>query len=335
MKCPVQDHSQGRQLIAPRYYRDVASPSYRIEVPCYIEDGQVSLQRAFTITLKEILTGYLTAMKPGIVGLVLIATLAGVYFAQKGFPPIKHLFFVLLGTGMASAGSGILNNYIDRDIDSIMERTSSRSLVAGRVSPAYALIMGFLMVVVSIGILEAFVNALVAFLTATSVIIYLCLYSIFLKRRTHYANYIGGIAGALPPVIGYTSIAGRVDMVPVILFTIVLVWQQIHAMSLALRYRDDYAKAGIPVWPVVKGGKATRQGIVYFSAILLVLSIIPYLYGMAGSLYLLSSVFLGTVYLFLAVKEVFSSNKNDMRLFFFSILYLTILFTVMIIDAGR
>ncbi len=293
-----------------------------------------ALERAIVVgntTIRD----YLYLSKPGIVILALIATLTGIYFARQGFPSVSLLSCAILGMGLASAGSCILNNYIDRDIDSIMGRTSSRALAVGRFSPIPALITGLLMVVSSIVIFAVFVNELAALLTVASVMMYVFLYSMFLKRRTHFANYIGGIAGAMPPVVGYASVVGRVGMVPIILFIIVLVWQQTHAMSLALRYKDDYARAGIPVLPVVKGCKITRLSIVCFSVVLLILSAMPYLYGMAGLIYLLSAISLGTMYLVLAVIEVFSIKKNDMRLFFFSILYLTFLFTVMIMDVVR
>ncbi len=272
-----------------------------------------------------------TLAKPGIVALVLVATLTGVYLANMGLPDVSLVYWTLTGMTLATAGSAILNNYTDRDIDRLMDRTSSRALAAGLVSKNYALIAGLFFVTLSI-VIMAYVNSLTAFLTAAAIAGYVVLYGMVLKRRTSIANQIGGLAGALPPVIGYTAVTGTLDIKTLLLFLIMAIWQQPHALSLALKYKDDYARAAIPVIPVAKGVYATKLRIALYTFGLLPVTILPYIVGMAGHLYLFAALSLGIVYLFLAVRFLLSKRECDMLLFFYSIIYLTLLFTALVVD---
>jgi protoheme IX farnesyltransferase len=270
--------------------------------------------------------------KPGIVALVFVATLTGIYLANMGLPNETLLFLTLTGITLATAGSAILNNYTDSDIDRLMERTSSRALAAGLVPRHYALITGLVFVTLSVVLMTVFVNNITALLTGAAIVGYVVIYGLFMKRRSPLANQVGGLAGALPPVIGYTAVTGSLDMITLILFLIMAVWQQPHALSLALKYKDDYAKASIPVIPVAKGVFATKLRIAVYTFCLLPVTMFPYIIGMEGLFYFSIALILGIFYLFLAIKFLFSKRECDMFLFFYSIVYLTLLFASLVLD---
>ncbi len=276
---------------------------------------------------------YVTLVKPGIIGLVLVAALTGIYLGgQGGGYNLTLILWTLGGLGTATAGAALLNNYFDRDIDRLMERTSMRALALGKVSPNKALLTGLGLIVLSITVLALEVNHVTALLTAMAACGYVFLYGIILKRRSPFANQIGGLAGALPPLIGYTAITGGINGTALILFAIVALWQQPHALSLALKYRDQYARASIPVIPVAKGVHATKVRIFLYTVVLIPATTLLFFAGITGTFYLAAAIGLGLLYLVLAVKFLRSTRQYDMFLFFFSILYLTLLFTAMILD---
>ena len=271
-------------------------------------------------------------MKPGIVSLVMVSTLTGLYFGSLGMVNPILIFKTLAGIGLATAGAAVLNNYLDRDIDSLMKRTSKRALVTKTINPADALILSIVLILTSLAILITDVNLLAAAFTALAVFTYVVLYGMVLKRRSSYANQIGGLAGALPPVIGYVAVTGTLSIEALALFLIVAVWQQPHALSLALKYKDDYARARIPVVPVVKGVFATKLQIAIYSLILLPVSIAPFVLNMAGYGFLIAACIAGTLFAFFSVRFLLSKKDHDMKLFFYSIVYLTVVFLAMVVD---
>lgn len=275
---------------------------------------------------------YLVLAKPGIVSLVLMSTLTGLCVGSRGLPDLWISLLVMTGVGLATAGSAILNNYVDRDIDRIMERTRSRALAVEAVTPRNTMITGILFVIISFGFLLSTVNSITAMLTGAAAFGYVVLYTIILKRRSSFANQVGGIAGALPPLIGYVAVTQKIDLTAVLLFAIAAIWQQPHALSIALKYRDQYEAAGIPVVPVAKGVSSTKKRISVYTAILLVVSIAPYISGMAGLIYLFVAITAGIYYLGLAVRFMKSKRDCDMFLFFYSILYIVVIFAAMILD---
>ena len=275
---------------------------------------------------------YLVLAKPGIVSLVMMSTLTGLCIASRGLPDLWITISVMTGIALATAGSAMLNNYVDRDIDAIMERTRSRALAVEAFSPRNTVITGILLVAFSVLYLLTDVNMITAILTGAAALGYVVLYTIILKRRSSYANQVGGIAGALPPVIGYVAVTQRIDMTAVILFAISAIWQHPHALSIALKYRDQYELARIPVIPVAKGVRSTKIRISIYTALLLLVSITPYISGMAGLIYLVVAITAGIYYLGLAVKFMRSKRDCDMFLFFYSILYIVVIFTAMILD---
>ena len=275
---------------------------------------------------------YLVLAKPGIVSLVMMSTLTGLCIASRGLPDLWITISVMTGIALATAGSAMLNNYVDRDIDAIMERTRSRALAVEAFSPRNTVITGILLVAFSVLYLLTDVNMITAILTGAAALGYVVLYTIILKRRSSYANQVGGIAGALPPVIGYVAVTQRIDLTAVILFAISAIWQHPHALSIALKYRDQYELARIPVIPVAKGVRSTKIRISIYTALLLLVSITPYISGMAGLIYLVVAITAGIYYLGLAVKFMRSKRDCDMFLFFYSILYIVVIFTAMILD---
>jgi len=280
------------------------------------------------------LADYIQLAKPGIVGLTLVAALTGIFFGNKGvMPDWGVIFWTFVTLGLATAGSCMLNNVYDQDIDRIMERTSRRPLAAGTVSPVYALLIGVLLVTLPIGLMAITVNTMAALLTAGAAFGYVVVYTMLTKRHTPWANQLGGIAGALPPAIGYVAITGVLDMSAFILFAIMVVWQQPHALSIAMKYRKEYAKANVPVVPVAKGVHATKQRILIYTLVLLPTSVLPYIYGMAGSYYLIAAIALGAIFITMAVRFLWAERDRDMRLFAYSLVYLIVLFSAMLADA--
>lgn len=273
--------------------------------------------------------------KPGIVGLTLVAAMAGAYVGNQGaLPGFESLIWMLITLALVTAGSCMLNNVYDRDIDRLMARTRSRELVAGVVSPQLALIIGLMLVTLPLPVMAAKVNVVTAWLTAAAAFGYVVVYSMWAKRRTPWANQLGGIAGALPPMIGVAAATGGIDLNAWILFAIMAVWQQPHALSLALKYRADYARAGVPVIPVAKGVAATKLRIFIYTLILLPLSMVPYFTGMAGMFYLAAAIILSSIFLYKAAVFLRSEADCDMRLFLFSLVHLVVLFAVLVMDVN-
>jgi len=285
-----------------------------------------------TISVRSTISDYAVLVKPGIVSLVLMSTLTGLCIGSRGLPDPWLSLWVMVGVGLATAGAAVLNNYVDRDIDRLMARTRVRALAVESISPRNTIITGILFVIGGILLLHYLVNYMTAVLTAGAAFGYVVLYTVILKRRTSFANQIGGIAGALPPVIGFAAVGRGLDIHTLILFAIVAVWQQPHALSIALKYKDEYARACVPVVPVAKGVWATKLRIALYTLLLLPLVILPYHYGMAGSIYLVLSTLVTLFYIGLAVRFLLSRRTCDMFLFFYSIIFITVLFAAIILD---
>lgn len=274
--------------------------------------------------------------KPNIVGLTLVAALTGMYVGNRGVIPQFDLVmwtFILLG--LATAGACILNNIYDQDIDRLMARTRNRALAHSALSPIVTLLVAIGLSTLPVILMAFTVNITSSLLTAGAVFIYVVVYSMWAKRRTSWANQLGGIAGALPPVIGYAAVSGGVDVIALVLFAIMVLWQQPHALSLALKYREEYARAGIPVVPVAKGVGVTKWRIVVYCGCLFPVATLPYVFGSAGPLYLVVSLCLGMAFFTMAFRFLLSSRDYNMKLFFFSIVHLVVLFGTLVWDIQR
>ncbi len=287
------------------------------------------------LSYKNTLRDHIVLTKPGIVILVLITTLTGIYIANRGMPDPWLVFWTLLGTGLAAAGSAVLNNFIDRDIDSLMERTMYRPTAQGTINPINALLMGSGFILLSFLILAYHVNIISALLAFTAAFVYVVPYTIVTKRRTEYATEIGGITGALPPVIGYAAVEGSINLEALILFLIMFVWQPPHFWVLALKYREDYRRAGVATLPVSRGVRETKLRTLFYTLLLLPVTLLPYFMNMAGSIYLYGAIILNMIYIGLTIKFALSKKETDMFLFFYSIFYLTCIFVLMVVDMVR
>jgi protoheme IX farnesyltransferase len=243
---------------------------------------------------------------------------------------------------VAAGACGAINMWYDRDIDAVMRRTRNRPIPAGRIEPGGALGFGIVLAVGSVIVMGVTVNLVAAAVLALSIGFYVFVYTMWLKRRTPQNIVIGGAAGAFPPVIGWAAVTGSVDLIPVILFAIVFIWTPPHFWSLALWSNEDYRRAGVPMLPVVAGGKETRKQIVLYSLLLVPLSLVPWYLGFSGSIYGVAAAVLGLGFL-VCVARVFADRQDPAGVsltndaparaaFKYSILYLFVLFAALAVD---
>ncbi|MEE9154496.1 MAG: heme o synthase [candidate division NC10 bacterium] len=278
-------------------------------------------------------TDFLALTRPRVVVMVLITTVVGFYVASSGVPDYVRLVHTLLGMGLAAGGTLALNQYIERDVDARMERTRLRPLPDGRLQPAEALVFGVAITGAGLLYLALFVNVLSAFVTAISVGSYLFLYTP-LKRKTALCSVVGAVPGALPPLIGWGAARGELGLGAWVLFAILFLWQTPHSLAIARLYRDDYARAGIQLLPVIEpdGGSTGRQ-IVSHCLALLAVGLLPTLIGLAGSVYFLGAFTLGIAFLGCGIGLAVSrSEAAARRLLFASLLYLPVQLGLMALD---
>ena len=278
---------------------------------------------------------YVALLKPGVLSLVVFTGVAGLVAAPVAVHPVIG-FVAVLCIAIAAGAAGAINMWYDRDIDALMARTAARPIPAGRVPPSEALGLGVTLGVGSVLMMGLFVNAAAAGLLALSIAFYVFVYTLWLKRRTPQNIVIGGAAGAFPPMIGWAAATGDVGIEAAVLFLIVFLWTPPHFWALALFRSDDYARAGVPMLPVVAGAAATRRQIVAYSVALAASSLLPWALGFAGPIYGVAAVLLGARFLQLA-HVVLRGADGDMaparRLFGFSIWYLFVLFGALMVDA--
>ncbi len=288
-------------------------------------------------TVRRALSDYVSLTKPGIVSLVLFTTLAGLWLASGGRLPGEVALWTLLGTGLAAASAAALNNYLDRELDRRMERTRSRPLPAGRVRPVEALGGGLFLGAAAILTLALRTNPLSATLALLALLAYVPLYTT-LKRTTPWAILVGGLTGALPPMIGWTAVTARLDLGAWVLFGILFLWQIPHFWSLALYKRDEYARAGLPLLPLVAGEDPTWRQITLYTAGLLLVSLGLYPLGAVGAPYVGAALLLGLGFLVLALRGLRlpsgpARDRLARTLFLYSLFYLPALSLAMFLDA--
>lgn len=275
---------------------------------------------------------YLKLTSPRIALLVMLAGFTGIWAGSRGTAEPAVVFWTLLGIGLASSGASVFNNYYDRDIDRLMQRTSERPLPSGRLKPAGVLIFGISLSAAAFGILLISVNLLTSLITLLAVFIYSFLYTVILKRRTPLATEVGGISGALSPVIGWAAAAGSVSYETLLLFAMMFYWQPAHFWALALEHKGEYKRAGIPTLAVVRSAMNTKcRSFIYILA-LVIAGFMPYLSGMTGRLHLVISIVLGGLYISLGLIWMFSANNFNKKLFIFSLIYISLIFISIILD---
>ena len=279
------------------------------------------------------LAGYLELCKPKVVSLIVFTAVVGMLLAEPGWVPWQPLVFGTLGIALAACSAAAINHVLDRRIDAQMRRTRRRPLPSGVLNEAHALTFAVLLGVTSMVILVGLVNVLTAFLTFASLIGYAIVYTVFLKHATPQNIVIGGAAGAAPPVLGWTAVTGGIDANALLLFLIIFTWTPPHFWALAIARRDDYAKVGVPMLPVTHGEAFTRLHILYYTILLIVATLLPYLTGMSGLLYLAGALGLGGGFLYYAIALLRSPARElPMRTFAYSVTYLAALFAFLLAD---
>jgi protoheme IX farnesyltransferase len=282
---------------------------------------------------REVVLDYVSLAKPRIIPLLLITALGGMMMARRGWPSTGLVVLTLLGGAMAAAGAAAINCWIDRDIDRSMTRTRHRPLPDGRIAPGHALLFGIGLGLAAFLLLAFWVNVLAATLAISGLLFYVFVYSLWLKRATTQNIVIGGAAGAVPPLVGWAAVTNSLDLTAVYLFAIIFLWTPPHFWALALRLRHDYARAHVPMLPVVRGDLVTRRQILLYTIVLVTLSLLIVLSGALGRLYLVGALLLGGGFVGLAIINLRGRRLRWSRwLFDYSIAYLALLFGVMVAD---
>ena len=281
------------------------------------------------------LEDFISLLKPRVMSLAVFTSVSGLLLSPATLHPflcILSIFCISLGAG----ASGAINMWFDRDIDKMMERTKNRPIPSKKIMAGDALGFGIILSLVSVIILGLSVNYFAAFLLALSISFYIFIYTIWLKRRTPQNIVIGGAAGAFPPVIGWACATGDISSFPIILFVLIFIWTPPHFWALALYKDTEYSRAKIPMLPVIKGQRKTKQQILAYSLLLFLVSLSPYYLGFSGVIYLYFSIILGGYFVYLAYKVFKSDDKVKTiyapKLFKFSILYLYLVFLILVID---
>ena len=282
---------------------------------------------------REVVLDYVSLAKPRIIPLLLITALGGMMMAERGWPSTGLVVLTLLGGALAAAGAGAINCWIDRDLDGAMLRTRRRPLPDGRIAPRHALLFGIALGVAAFVLLAFWVNVLAATLAISGLLFYVFVYTLWLKRWTVQNIVIGGAAGAVPPVVGWAAVTHRIDLTAIYLFAVIFLWTPPHFWALALRLKGDYARAQVPMLPVVRGEAVARRQILLYTLALVAVTIAVVVTGALGLLYLAGAAVLGAVFIALAVVNLRNRRQRWSRLLFdYSIAYLGLLFAVMVAD---
>ncbi|MGA7834084.1 MAG: heme o synthase [Acidimicrobiales bacterium] len=286
----------------------------------------------------DVMKGYLALTKPRIIELLLVTTVPTMIVAANGFPRLWLIVATLIGGTLAAGGANAFNMVIDRDIDAVMERTKRRPLVTGVMSARSATLFAFGLEVAAFLVLALWVNQLSAWLALSATAFYVVIYTLWLKRRSKQNIVIGGAAGAVPVLVGWAAVTNSLGWTPVLLFLVIFIWTPPHFWALAVRYRDDYQAAHVPMMPVVASLRRTTMEILIYSVVLWALTLLIGPSAHLGWVYAVSSTVLGAMFTFSALR-LYQHSRTDkadvaeaMRLFHFSITYLSALFILMAVD---
>jgi heme o synthase len=278
-------------------------------------------------------SAYLALTKPRIIELLLVTTVPTMVVAARGLPDTGLVVATLLGGSLAAGGANAINMYIDRDVDAIMHRTSNRPLVTGAVAPQAALTFAVALEILAFVELWAAVNLISACLAISATLFYVFVYTLWLKRTTRENIVIGGAAGAVPVLVGWAAVRGSLSLAPVVLFAVIFVWTPPHFWALAIKYRDDYAAAEVPMLPAVASLAVTARRILVYTVALWVSSLVFAAVGDMGIVYWTAAAVLGAVFLLHAIRLYRDqTTARAMRLFAYSISYVTLLFSAIAVD---
>jgi protoheme IX farnesyltransferase len=300
-------------------------------------------------TTGDTIRAYIALTKPRIIELLLVTTVPAMVLATRDLPGARGgvawtdwgalVFWTMLGGTLAAGSANAINSYLDRDIDLLMTRTRRRPLPAHQVEPERAVVFGLVLGVISFAVMAWFVNLTAAFLTLLAICFYVVVYTILLKRSTPQNIVIGGAAGALPPVIGWAAVTGSVELPALVLFALVFYWTPPHFWALSLRIRKDYAAAGVPMLPVVKGIAETTRQIGLYTILMVAISLVLFAVARMGAIYLGAAIVLGAGFLWQAYglwrrgASEEASTAGAIRLYKYSISYLSLLFLAVALDA--
>jgi protoheme IX farnesyltransferase len=285
------------------------------------------------VRFSSVLSAYLELTKPRIVLLLLITTVPAMILARRGVPSLWLIAATLFGGTMSAAGANAINQYVDRDIDEVMTRTRRRPLPARAIEPRRALVFGVLLGIAGFVWLAFLVNLLSALLSTAALLFYVFVYTLWLKRSTPQNIVIGGAAGAAPAIVGWAAVTGKVEWPAAVLFAIVFVWTPPHFWALSLRYQGDYAKARVPMLPVVAGREVTTQQILAYSVVLVGVSLVLWPVASTGLIYPIAALSLGAMFVAKAAHlQARGTTAAAMSLFRYSIVYLALLFGAVALD---
>ena len=281
----------------------------------------------------NVLKNYLELTKPKVVLMMLITAIIGMLLASKSLPSLYLVIISMIGIGLCASSAATINQIIDKKIDANMVRTSNRPIPQGEITTFNASLFAFALMIVGTAILVSQVNTLTAVLTVASLIGYAFIYTVFLKRATPQNIVIGGLAGAAPPLLGWTSVTNSIDPNALLLVLIIFVWTPPHFWALAIYRKEDYARESIPMLPVTHGVRFTKLQIILYTVLLVLVSLLPYIVLMSGNIYLFSALGLGLFYLYSSIKMYLTDDEEyPMTSFKYSIYYIFLIFLALLVD---
>lgn len=286
-----------------------------------------------TVMTQSLIKAYLELCKPRVVALMLVTALVGMMMASPGWLEVRTAMIALAGIALCAGAGAVVNHLLERDIDAYMSRTRLRPLPSGQVGPLQAIWFAFVLLLTGAGLLMVWVNALTAVLTALTVLGYGLIYTVFLKPATPQNIVLGGLAGAMPPLLGWTAMTGSIDPAGLLLVLIIFIWTPPHFWALAIYRLEEYQNVKVPMLPVTHGVKHTKRQILFYAIGLLAVSLLPFIYGISGPVYLLGAVCLGLKF----VKASYDlwccrDRQKAIELFRYSITYMFSLFGLMLLD---
>jgi protoheme IX farnesyltransferase len=322
----VLAHRERRAIAMDGPYSGAAISSPAVEAATAAEPRPAA-------TLRQTFNDYLALTKPEIIVLLLVTTICTIFIASDGMPSMWLILWTTLGGALSAGGANALNCYVDQDIDQEMTRTRKRPIPSGRMEPQRVLIFGLTLAVLSFMVMLLGVNMLAAVLSLSGLLFYVFVYTLWLKRSTPHNIVIGGAAGAVPPLVGWAAATGRVDLAAWWLFAIIFFWTPPHFWALALLIKKDYARAGVPMLPVVRSEDHTRKQIFLYSVLLLPITAMLYAVGALGSIYLVLALVLTGIFVWYAIRLLRDASVGSARRTYrYSLLYLALLFGSMVLD---
>ena len=307
------------------------SPGSRPIVPSRIAPGGVAHGGRRTPTSR--LGGFVALTKPRIIELLLITTVPTMVLAEQGWPSTMLVLVTLIGGTLAAGGANAINMVIDRDIDAVMPRTQGRPLVTGLVSPTEAMVFALLLEAVAFAVLWIWANLLSAILAFSAMLFYVFIYSLWLKRTSTQNIVIGGAAGAVPVLVGWSAVRDNVEWAPVVLFVVMFLWTPPHFWALAIRYSEDYRAANVPMLPVVDTAMATARKMTLYTVVMVAFTLVPWPVGELGWIYGVAAILLGALFIAGTAQLIGTPTpERSMRVFAYSITYVTLLFAALTID---